>query len=61
MKEYNVWVCVEEIDEEKGEDGKDIEVWKIAKYKDKEKAIAFGFDLQKYNDTDRDSNGFTID
>lgn len=60
MKVYNVWICVEEIDEEKDDNGKDIDVRKLGKFKNKDTAIDFAYELEKYNDTARDKDGFTI-
>jgi hypothetical protein len=60
MKTYNVWVCVEEIENDNGEDGKDIAVFKLAKYKNEDEAIEFAHQLERYEDTPRDDEGFTI-
>jgi len=47
MEVYNVWVCVEKIDEAKEDNGEDIEVYKLAKFKKKDKAIEFALDISK--------------
>ena len=60
MKVYNVWICVEEIDEAKNDNGKDIDIRKVAKFKKKDKAMDMLLELERYNDTPRDKDGFTI-
>jgi len=59
MKIYNVWICVEEIDEN-GNNGEDIETIKIAKFKDREKAVAFAYREGHFINTPRDKEQFTI-
>ena len=59
-KVYNIWICVEEIDEEGQDNGVDIDTRKIAKFKKRNDAIDFAYELENNNDTPRDKNGFTI-
>lgn len=59
MKVYNVWVCVEEIDENK-DNGEDIESRKLAKFDNEDDAVSFIEDIERANDTPRDKNGFTL-
>ena len=60
MKVYNVWVSVEEIDEEKDDNGKDIAVYKLAKYNNEKEAMEFAHQLERDNDTPRDEEGITL-
>lgn len=57
---YNVWICIEKIDERNNDNGEDIVTEKVAKFKSQKKAIEFAMQLAKDTDTPRDKNHFTI-
>lgn len=60
MEVFNVWVCVEKIDEENDENGEDVTVIKLAKYKTEKAADDFAHEVEDVISTDRDKEGFTI-
>ena len=60
MKVYNVWVCVEAIDEHNSDEGEDVASIKLAKFKKLNDAIHFANHVEQETDTQRDKNGFTI-
>ena len=58
MKQFNVWVIVEEIDDN-DENGNDIFTEKAAQFKKEESALELAKDIIKSNDNGRDLEGYS--